>query len=381
MPIPASVPGLPRGRGTGVVGAARILAIAGAVFLAGVPGVPADLALGPHSAWAAPRPRAPARPPPKTPEQRDAERHFQSGVALFKESKYAEALAEFERAYEISPQPLVLYNIAGCHRELSHYGEAVTYYRRVLADGNGKVKPERIAAARNELDAILTRIARVTVTVTPGLDGVTLSLDGAPLEKPEMPLILPPGEHKLVAHAAGRRDEERSLRLASGDELAVEIVLAELPRSPSPLPERPAIAERAEPDLGPPSRRRFALGAGFGTNLRSVGDTGAPSLGVGAAISSWLEVGVDATLVAYAVIPSVRVRLVGDAVSLHAIGAAPIAFPDGAMTSAFVAGAAGLGLRYRATPGLAFRLETFASFASGAHGTTVPTFLGGELWF
>jgi tetratricopeptide (TPR) repeat protein len=55
-----------------------------------------------------PAPRAPAR----TPVQKEADRHFKSGVALFKEAKYAEALAEFERAYEIAPHPLVLYNIA-----------------------------------------------------------------------------------------------------------------------------------------------------------------------------------------------------------------------------------------------------------------------------
>src|SRR5262245_60656219 len=74
----------------------------------------------------APRPRRPARPdakpePAPTPEeqlQREADRHFQSGVALYKEANYSEALAEFGRAYEISPHPLVLYNIAECHREL-----------------------------------------------------------------------------------------------------------------------------------------------------------------------------------------------------------------------------------------------------------------------
>ncbi len=47
-----------------------------------------------------------------------------------REAKYTEALAEFERAYEIAPHPLVLYNIASCHREMSHYGEAVKFYLR-----------------------------------------------------------------------------------------------------------------------------------------------------------------------------------------------------------------------------------------------------------
>ncbi|HET7505077.1 MAG TPA: hypothetical protein VFK02_28860 [Kofleriaceae bacterium] len=360
-----------------VAGTAGLL---GAVLATGVPGLP-HLPLGPGLAHASPRPRAPG-PAAKTPEQREAERHFQSGVALFKESKYAEALAEFERAYEVSPQPLVLYNIAGCHRELSHYREAVDYYRRFLAEGKDKAKPERLAAAQKELDAILARIARVTVTVSPGVQGVTLSLDGAPLDKPEMPLILPPGEHKLTAHAEGKRDSERSLRVASGDEIAVELVLSEPPAAPPTATQGPGVAERMEPEPAvAPDERRFAVSAGFGTNLTSVGDTGAPSLGVAAAITSRIEVGLDAVFVAYAVIPSLRVRLAGDDVSLHAIGAVPIAWPDGAMTSAFAAGAIGLGVRYRATPALAFRLESFASYGGGSHGTTLPTFLGGELWF
>ena len=46
-------------------------------------------------------------------------------------------------------------------------------------------------------------------------------------------------------------------------------------------------------------------------------------------------------------------------------------------------GAAGLGLRMRlpAMPSLALRLESYVSFAGETHGTTIPTFLGGELWF
>src|SRR5215475_6944670 len=94
---------------------------------------------------AAPAPRKPAqKPAPKTRKQLEADRHFQSGVKLYRQSKYAEALAEFERAYEIAPHPLLLYNIAGCHRQLSHYAEAMTYYGRFLVDGAGKVPPGRL---------------------------------------------------------------------------------------------------------------------------------------------------------------------------------------------------------------------------------------------
>ena len=86
-------------------------------------------------------------------------------------------------------------------------------------------------------------------------------------------------------------------------------------------------------------------------------------------------------MVAYAIIPSVRVRVIGDALALHVIGAVPYSLTDGSMSERFAAPAVGLGLRYRPTPGLAVRLEGYAAFGGASHGTAIPLFLGGERWF
>lgn len=324
-----------------------------------------------------PAPRTPAPAPPASDLQKEADRHFKSGVALFKEQKFGEALAEFVHAYAIAPHPLVLYNIAACHRELSHYTEAVTYYRRFLADRSGKVPATRLIDARAELDALLAQHASVTVTITPAVTSAQLVLDDTPLDNPEMPLVLTPGEHRLIARAAGWRDFERTLRVVAGDALTIELPLAKLPPMPS---GGVATLEPGEP-LRPSPRPWLAVDAGFGMNLRRLGNTGAPSLGFGAAIGSRLGVGLDVVLVAYAVIPSVRVRVAGDALSLHVVGAVPIAFSGDPMAGNFVAVAGGLGVRYRATPRLAFRAESYVSLASKDQGMSLPTFLGGELWF
>lgn len=331
-------------------------------------------------AAAAPKKKAPKQQKAdKTPEQKEADRHFKSGVALYKEAKFAEALAEFERAYEIAPHPTVLYNIAGCHRELSHYGEAVKFYKRFLDEGKGKVPKERLAAAQTELDGILARIARITVAAP---DGAVLTLDGDELGTMpiDMPLMVAPGEHKVVVRSQGMKDAERTVRVASGDVIDVAMKLVELPAQPEVT--RPADpVDAVESRTTPAKARRISLGAGFGTNLRQVADTGAPTLGLGFALTSRLQLGVDAVIVAYAVMPSIRVRLAGDKVAIYGALAAPISFKDGDMSETFVAGAVGLGLRLRATPALAFRLEGFASFAGDPHGMTVPAFAGGELWF
>jgi hypothetical protein len=315
----------------------------------------------------------------QTAEQKEADRHFKSGVALYKEAKYAEALAEFERAYEIAPHPLVLYNIATCHRELSHYGEAVKYYERFLAEGKGKVPPARLKEAQTELDGVLARIARVTITIKGG-EGAKVILDGAELGTMPIdgPLIVPPGEHRIVVRAEGKQAAERSLRVASGDEVEVTLQLHDEPKRP--VVETLEV-ERPVTPAAPPKPKRFGLGVAFGTNLLNVPQTGAPSVGIGFAVNRRIEVGVDALLVAYAVMPNLRVRLAGDQMSVHAAVAVPIAFNDGEMNETWVAGAVGVGLRYRATAALAFRLESFVAYAMSDHGLTLPTFFGGELWF
>jgi len=322
---------------------------------------------------------AAAAPKQQTPEQKEADRHFKSGVALFGEAKYAEALAEFERAYEIAPHPLVLYNIAGCHRELSHYADAVKYYKRFLDEGKGKVPKERLAAAKTQLDGILQRIARITVGAP---DGATLTLDGTELGTMplEMPLMVAPGEHRIVVTSQGMKDAERTVRVASGDVVDVAMKLVEQPV------EKPAEPVAPRTDGRDPSRtvmrgRRVALGATFGTNLRQAGDTGAPALGLQVRATERIYLALDGILVAYAVMPSVRVQLAGDRLSVYAAAGVPISFKDGEMSETFVAGAVGLGVRYRATEEIALRAEGFASFAGDPHGMTIPAFVGGELWF
>ena len=348
-----------------------------------------ELCAAPDAHARAPR-KADPKAKPKNPKQKEADQRFKRGVALFNDSKYAEALAEFQRAYEIAPHPLVLYNIASCHRQMSHYAEAVNYYRRLLAEGKGVVPAARLSAAQSELDATLLLIARVTVTVSPALDGTTLLLDGAPLDTTTMPLILPPGEHRVTARTPGRPDAERTVRVASGDEVAVELVLTQPPLAREPPGETPGpaaaptpmgVEAEAAPRLPEPARHRVGIRAGFGTNMRLPSDTGAPSFGVVFGLGDRLELGADVVLVAWSLVPSARLRLFGDAVAAHLVLAAPMSFKDGSTMGTFFAGGLGAGVSYQAASRFVMRLEGYAAYAGKAHGWSVPTFLGGELWF
>ncbi|HEU5057943.1 MAG TPA: PEGA domain-containing protein [Kofleriaceae bacterium] len=290
---------------------------------------------------------APARADDTRAAKREADRHFKNGVKLFDESKYSEALAEFEQAYALASHPLVLYNLASTHRALSQYAQAVDFYNRFLAEGKGVVKPAQLARGQRELDDVLRLIARVDVTTEP--EGATVSVDGRVVGPTPLgqPLILGPGDHVVGATLDGHQPAERAFRVAAGDTLAVALTLARKVDEPAAVETGGGGAAVVEP--APETRdRRFAVSAAYGTNAIEVEATGAPVLGLAYSVGDRLSVGVEAVLVAYSAVPEVRFRVVGDALSLHAIAAVPISFTDGEESEMFVAGAGGLGVRFRA---------------------------------
>ncbi len=311
--------------------------------------------------------------------KREADRHFKTGVKLFEENKYSEALAEFEQAYALASHPLVLYNLAATHRALSQYSQAVDFYNRFLAEGKGVVKPAQLAKGQRELDDVLRLIARVEVTTSP--EGAKVSVDGRALGATplEQPLILGPGDHVVRASLEGHDPAERSFRVAAGDTLAVALTLGKTAE-----PATVTGTTGGEPAFIPEPEtrdRRLAVSASFGTNAIEVDSTGAPVVGVAYGFGDRLSVGVEAVLIAYSAVPEVRFRIAGDALSLHAITAVPISFTDGDDSDPFVAGAGGLGVRYRAHERLSLRAEAWVSYAGSERGTTVPAFAGAELWF
>jgi len=57
----------------------------------------------------------------------------QRGADHFRDGEYGAARREFQRAYEIHPEPILLFNIASTHRREGHGELALAYYRRFLA--------------------------------------------------------------------------------------------------------------------------------------------------------------------------------------------------------------------------------------------------------
>ena len=114
----------------------------------------------------------------RTPAQKDADRHFKSGVALFKEAQVRRGARRVRARLRDRAAPDSCSTTSpACHRELSHYGEAVKYYKRFLDEGKGKVPATRLTTAQTELDCD-PRAHRPRHRQGRARDGATLILDG-----------------------------------------------------------------------------------------------------------------------------------------------------------------------------------------------------------
>jgi tetratricopeptide (TPR) repeat protein len=93
---------------------------------------------------------APAAPDPGAARRDEAKAAFGRGNAAYNLGKYADAIAEFERAYALSRLPEILFNLGQCYRKQweaerrSELGRrALHYYEAVLREApTGKIRPD-----------------------------------------------------------------------------------------------------------------------------------------------------------------------------------------------------------------------------------------------
>ncbi|MGH7294458.1 MAG: PEGA domain-containing protein, partial [Polyangiaceae bacterium] len=163
----------------------------------------------------------PATAAPSAADLASARKLFQTGLKLYNEGSYREALASFRKANDIAPRASLQRNIAQCHRDLKDFAAAYDAYRILLAKYGAKMGAAEKRAVERAIDelAMLTGGVRVTVTEP----GATVSLDDhevgtTPLAGPVRANL---GPHVVTVTKAGLEPIRKELRLTGGDEVVV----------------------------------------------------------------------------------------------------------------------------------------------------------------
>jgi hypothetical protein len=160
-----------------------------------------------------------------------AKLHFENGIHLYDQQPpdYEGALAEFRAAEKDKPSPGIKRNIALCLRALHRYGEAMDELEEMLATGGDKLKPQTREAGQKMIEELSALIATIRVKIvlhksgdpkaSPVIPRVDLTIDdeAIPPEKLANSLRVGPGEHLLIARAAGYGDASKKVSVVSGD--------------------------------------------------------------------------------------------------------------------------------------------------------------------
>jgi hypothetical protein len=96
----------------------------------------------------------------------DAGKRFRQGVQLYKQRDFDGALSEFRAAYQLAPNPRVLYNIGQVCVELQRYAEAVEAFESYLTEVGSAVPPLRRKLVTQELARLSQWVGRIVVDVS-----------------------------------------------------------------------------------------------------------------------------------------------------------------------------------------------------------------------
>src|SRR4051794_35060795 len=117
--------------------AAAAVAFSLPAFAAGAPAPGAPPSAAPPQA---PTPAAAVGPSPAV--KAEARERFDTGLHLFEKGENAGALAEFKRAYQLIPNPVVLYNMGLVYAAMNRPVDSVDALAQFLADP-GTAGPEQ----------------------------------------------------------------------------------------------------------------------------------------------------------------------------------------------------------------------------------------------
>jgi tetratricopeptide (TPR) repeat protein len=147
-----------------------------------------------------------------------------AGDAAMQSLRYADALASYERATEIEPNPILLFNRARALQALQRFPEALDHFEAFQREAS----PQLLARA-GELDALIARLRQQTSTleVLCNVKGATVLVRGKQIGRTplEAPIRLNAGPASIRVTADGHYPYERDVDLPGAGTRRLEIHL------------------------------------------------------------------------------------------------------------------------------------------------------------
>jgi PEGA domain len=183
---------------------------------------------------------------PARAQSAEAETHFKRGVSLYQEADFKTALVEFRRAYELSHNWRLLYNVAQAEYQTHEYAASLSSFETFLHEGGDRIPRPRRAEVEQEIARLRLKVGRLTIRAN--VTGATVVIDDEALGPAPLTHNVAVGGRRIVVKKDGYVAWSKNVEIASGDDLLFNAVLEAVPSlGSSPLPPPPP----------PPQPQRF----------------------------------------------------------------------------------------------------------------------------
>jgi hypothetical protein len=172
--------------------------------------------LAAQPALAQPRPAGPAVTDVRSQLTENARKAWDAARQLAEAKDYKGALVELQRAYELSNNPRILFNVGALEKLLTHYARAVDAWDKELREGAGKLSPAEAGEARSSI-AIVQQFV-TTIDVTANESDATLFIDDYPVGKTPFaaPVRIDVGRRIVRLSKDGFVDASQTVDVSSG---------------------------------------------------------------------------------------------------------------------------------------------------------------------
>ncbi len=188
---------------------------------------------------------------------------YKEGQSFQDAGKWEEALAKFEDVAKIVMTPGTRFNIALCKENLGRFLEALDDYSAAERDAKAEKRGDTEKKAHDAGEALKARIPKLVLKVPAALDGLTITVDGKPIDPQNPELAVDPGKHKIEASADKRVPFSTEVNVAEKESKEVSVRLPEQPKDETPK-EEPKEEPKAkeEPSRKIPTTAIIAGGVG-----------------------------------------------------------------------------------------------------------------------
>lgn len=195
------------------------------------------LLLTPTLALAQPKP-APAAPQATSPQGSkitplaetltgEAKANYDLAITLYRVADYGNALTRFQQAYDVKPDPRLLWNMAACQKSLKHYSAVQSLVNQYVTDGTQQalLTETDLREARELLNVIDSLVAPLKLELTE--PGATVFVDNVQTAVSPLagPIAVDMGTRHIKVTKPEFKDFEADITVSGGKEAKLKVVM------------------------------------------------------------------------------------------------------------------------------------------------------------